>query len=281
MAFHCAEKAPGHVPEFRISSELTSMPRGEGDLMLTRLIVIAALISLAVSITAGQTASAPQRYARLIRAAQQALVVTTPDWNSVDGTLGRFEKVSGTWKQVGEEIAVVLGKNGLGWDGTIGAPGFSVEFVKREGDGRSPAGVFELTREFGFNATPVRTGLPYLAITPQTECVDDEKSRYYNEVVNRDDFSKPDWNSSEKMRGVPQYKNGILIGYNSASVKEAGSCIFLHIWRGPGIGTAGCTAMAEAQLRRIAQGLRETKQPILIQLPASIYKRVRDPWSLP
>jgi D-alanyl-D-alanine dipeptidase len=249
--------------------------------MHTRVPVVAALISLTVSSTAGQTDSAPQGYARLIGAAQQALVVTTADWNSVDGTLSRFEKVSSTWKQAGDKIAVVVGRNGLGWDGTIGAPGFNVEFVKREGDGRGPAGVFELTRQFGFSTTPVTAGLAYLTITHQTECVDDEKSRYYNGVVNRNDVSEPDWNSSEKMRHVPQYKIGIMIGYNSTSMKGAGSCIFLHIWRGPSIGTAGCTAMAEAQLRRIAQGLREAKHPVLIQLPAPIYRRVRDSWFLP
>jgi zinc D-Ala-D-Ala dipeptidase len=249
--------------------------------MRTRVTVVAGMISLAVSSTAGQTDSAPQGYARLIGAAQQALVVTTPDWNSVDGTLSRFERVSSTWKQIGEKIAVVVGRNGLGWDGTVGDPGFNVDFVKREGDGRGPAGVFELTREFGFSTTPVTAGLPYFAVTAQTECVDDEKSRYYNEVVNRDDISKPDWKSSEQMRRIPQYKIGIMIGYNSTSVKGAGSCIFLHIWRGPGVGTAGCTAMAEAQLRRIAQGLREAKHPILIQLPAPIYSRIRGPWFLP
>jgi zinc D-Ala-D-Ala dipeptidase len=249
--------------------------------MHAKVTVVAAVISSAVSSTAGQTDSAPQAYARRIGAAQQALVVTTPDWNSVDGTLSLFEKVSSTWKQVGEKIAVVVGRNGLGWDGAIGSPGFNVEFVKRESDGRAPAGVFELTREFGFSTTPVTAGLPYLTITSQTECVDDEKSRYYNEVVDRDYVSEPDWNSSEKMRRVPQYQIGIMIGYNATSVKGAGSCIFLHIWRGPHIGTAGCTAMAEAPLRRIAQGLREANHPVLIQLPTPIYRQVRDPWFLP
>jgi D-alanyl-D-alanine dipeptidase len=250
-------------------------------MFVRKLIAIVALISSTVCLSAGQTNPAPPAYARLIGAAQEALLVTTPDWNSVNGTLIRFEKVSRAWKQVGETMAVVVGENGLGWDGATMPHGLSTQYVKREGDGRSPAGIFRLTREFGFDSTPITSGMPYLALTAQTECVDDVNSRFYNEVVNRSQVSEPDWISSEKMRNVEQYKLGVIIGYNPKNIKGVGSCIFLHIWRGPGIGTAGCTAMELMQLRRIAQGLEETKRAILIQLPASTYKSVRDAWRLP
>src|SRR5689334_5446432 len=59
----------------------------------------------------------PRAYGELLRIAQQALVVTTPDWNSVDGSLARLERRNGKWQQVGSTIPVVVGKSGLGWDG--------------------------------------------------------------------------------------------------------------------------------------------------------------------
>lgn len=238
-------------------------------------------ISLVVSLAAERANPAPSTYRRLIVQARQALVVTTTDWNSVNGTLTRFEKISTGWSRVGEEISVVVGKNGLAWDAVTVAHGIRTEFIKREGDGRSPAGIFLLKQEFGFDSSPVTNKMQYLPLTGQIECVDDVKSRSYNEVVNRNLISLPDWHSSEKMREVEQYKLGIIVGYNPGDVKSAGSCIFLHIWRGPGNGTAGCTAMEEMRLRQITKSLDEKKHPILIQLPAAVYKRLRNPWRLP
>jgi D-alanyl-D-alanine dipeptidase len=115
--------------------------------------------------------------------------------------------------------------------------------------------------------------MPYLQLTDQTECVDDVNSKSYNKVVSRNEVPDPDWNSSEKMRNVQQYRLGIIVKYNPENQKNAGSCIFLHIiWRAAGSGTAGSTAMEPVRLREIAESLDEAKHPILVQLPVSIYK---------
>lgn len=209
---------------------------------------------------------------------RQALVVTTPGWNSVAGTLRRFEKSAGVWKQVGSAIPVVVGKNGLAWDPAAatsdGAP------VKHEGDGRSPAGIFPVTVVFGFDSAPPAPAMKYRPLTEQTECVDDVASKLYNGVVERG-ATQPDWNSSEKMRSVAGYRIGAIVGYNRHRRKGAGSCIFLHIWSGPDQGTAGCTAMEEPSLRAILESLDRKKRPVLVQMPEADYRKRRAGLRLP
>src|ERR1051326_1473850 len=58
--------------------------------------------------------------------------------------------------------------------------------VKKEGDGKSPGGVFALGTAFGYASQPL-PGLkvPYLNLTPSIECVDDPGSRRYNRLVDR------------------------------------------------------------------------------------------------
>ena len=59
--------------------------------------------------------------------------------------------------------------------------------------------------------------------------------------------------SFEEMRRTDSlYEVGIVIGHNrSPVVKGCGSAIFFHIWRGRGIPTSGCVAMAREDLLRI------------------------------
>src|ERR1044071_1693860 len=70
---------------------------------------------------------------------RQLVVVTTPAWDSVQGTLRRFERkgAKGSWTQTGEAFPVVVGRSGLGWGaGLIETEGAGPS--KREGDGRAP-----------------------------------------------------------------------------------------------------------------------------------------------
>jgi D-alanyl-D-alanine dipeptidase len=219
-----------------------------------------------------------------VQQARHLLVVTTPDWNSVDGTLTRYSRFNDKWKQVGDPIPVVVGKNGLAWDPQL-ANGDGDQFpgpVKHEGDGRAPAGIFKLGDSFGFVGSPSDIQ-NYLPLTPTTECVDDVNSKHYAQIVDRSSIKDVDWSSSEKMRAIDLYRWGVVVRYNmSPSVPGNGSCIFLHIWRGPGQGTAGCTAMPETNLLDIIHWLN-SKAPnaVLVQLPQSEYQRLKGKWSLP
>lgn len=214
---------------------------------------------------------------------QKLIVVITPDWNSVQGALARYQRQNSTWQQIGDAFPVVVGHNGLAWDPLI-ARGYSGVYpgpIKHEGDGRSPAGLFQVKQTFGFD--PALPGaLSYLPLTENTECVDDAASRHYGQIVDRQELNRVDWNSSEKMRSVPGYRWGAVVNYNMKNtIRGDGSCIFLHQWSGPREGTAGCTAMSPQDIELLVQWLKGEEHATLVQLPKSEYEKLYKAWRLP
>lgn len=198
---------------------------------------------------------------------RQLVVVTTPNLGVVDGTLRTYERAGKAWKKVGEDVPVVVGRRGLAPLGE-----------KKEGDGRSPSGEIPIGDTFGF-APSTDLRMPYRYLRETTECVDDVNSRFYNAIVERDADS--DWKSSEKMRSIEAYRIGAVVDYNDKGQPGKGSCIFLHIWGGPGHGTAGCTAMAVGDLDRLLHWLDPAAHPRLVQLTAADYEKMRAQWQLP
>jgi D-alanyl-D-alanine dipeptidase len=218
------------------------------------------------------------------RAVRQLLVVTTPAWDSISGTLRRYERAgaSSPWRAVGAPVPIVVGETGLAWgDGALGRRD---DPRKREGDGKAPAGRFPLGTAFGF-APPASMDWvrqPYRALDEGTECVDDTTSSHYNRVVERGAVGRVDWKSAERMRSIDLYRLGVIVGYNDRPVRRGrGSCIFLHIWRSAGSPTSGCTAMPAEDLEAIVRWLDPSRRPTLVQLPAAEYARLRRSWSLP
>ena len=212
------------------------------------------------------------------------VLVVTPAWDSTSGSLRRFERETprGAWRQVGGTVPIVVGRTGVAWDGQLGLARAG-EPVKREGDGRSPAGIFPLDTAFGFDARQSApwVRLPYVQLRTTTECVDDGQSVHYNTIVDRDAVPRVDWTSSEKMRSIGQYEFGVHVAYNAPPTPSRGSCIFLHIWAGPRSVTAGCTAMDEGALEALMRWVDPARRPMLVQLPASGVARLRGEWRLP
>jgi D-alanyl-D-alanine dipeptidase len=223
-----------------------------------------------------------------LRASTQILVVTTQDWNGVDGTLQVYERprAGKKWKTAGDAVPVVAGKNGLGWGAGVAADAGlrgAGDPLKKEGDGKSPTGIFRLSTAFGYAAQePPGWKMPYLNLTSSVECVDDVRSKFYTRVLDRATVA-PDWKSSEQMlRDDGEYRWGVVVDHNADPVTAgAGSCIFLHIWLGPGVGTTGCTAMAPEQLEGVLARLDPARKPLLVQLPRPQYKKLRRQWKLP
>jgi L,D-peptidoglycan transpeptidase YkuD (ErfK/YbiS/YcfS/YnhG family) len=225
----------------------------------------------------------------------QMIVVTTPDWNTVQGRLQRYERATSgaVWRPVGEAIPIVVGRNGMAWGSGVVAIGgiqTSADPVKHEGDGRSPAGVFNLGTAFGFAAEPLSgTMLPYRSLTPSIECVDDVDSQSYNRIVDRS-TAQVDWKSSEHMRDVGEaYRWGVVVNHNGIAntdgapspVRGGGSCIFLHIWKDAAHGTAGCTAMEPTKIEALLRWLDPKRNPVLMQLPTDQYAKAMKQWGLP
>jgi len=221
----------------------------------------------------------------LVDRSQQLVVVTTPSWSSTTGSVRRFERSSPDegWRALDQPGPIVVGRTGLAWG--VGFDGVSREGPhKREGDGKSPAGIFPLDTLFGFAPPDSIQGLklPYVQLLPTTDCVDDTASAHYNTVVDRASTTQVDWKSAEHLREVGQYAVGVIVGYNAPRpIKGRGSCIFLHIWAGPASHTAGCTAFPEAKVRAIMGWLDAAKRPLLVQLTANQYAELRMRWKLP
>jgi L,D-peptidoglycan transpeptidase YkuD (ErfK/YbiS/YcfS/YnhG family) len=216
----------------------------------------------------------------------QAVIVTTPDWRSVQGTARLYERKNGRsdWKSVGDGFPIVVGRSGLGMDSEMKWTGYSDDLtqpIKKEGDGRAPGGLFPLVSTFGIK--DVGSRLPFTELNQYTECVDDTSSNFYNRIVNRMQVGNFDWKSSEKMLAVgAQYDLGVFVAYNSyPAIRGNGSCIFLHIWKTPDTGTSGCTAMARENLEKIVRWLEPEKHPYLVQMTSTEYKSRRKSLRLP
>lgn len=224
-----------------------------------------------------------------LAASRQLLVVITPHWESAAGRLQRFvrDHADACWQAAGPLLTVSLGRSGLAWGLGRHPPPGGVGPVKREGDGRSPAGVFAISALFGAAApdSPLARAarLPFLAATAGLKAIDDPASRYYNRIVDQASLAGPDWTSCEDMlRDDGRYEIGAVVAHNAEPpLPGAGSCIFLHVWEAAGMPTAGCTAMALADMRAIAGWLDGAAAPLLVQLPQAEYERCREAWGLP
>lgn len=221
-----------------------------------------------------------------IGASRQLLLVVAPGWESSHGCLQCYERGEQGWRPVFSKIPVTLGRSGLAWG--RGRAGFAgLEGPKKvEGDGRTPAGVFAITALFGAAPASSPLGraakLPYHPATPDLKAIDDSASAYYNQIVDQTTVT-PDWRSCENMlRDDSRYEVGAVIAHNSGPVQpEAGSCIFLHVWADDGTPTAGCTAMALADMAALAGWLDAAAEPLLVQLPLAEYDARRTDWGLP
>jgi D-alanyl-D-alanine dipeptidase len=244
--------------------------------LMVRLVVSAFALLLFSCVTTPATVSSP------LSSSQQLVLVTTADWTAVDGTMQRYERRSGTaWQAVGGAVPIVVGRTGLAWGkGVVSATAVRGP-RKAEGDGKAPAGIYRLSRAFGFAAESPAHGIPYSQLTEVTECVDDSASQFYNRIVERDKVPAVDWKSSERMRGINAYRLGVVVEHNSAAIPRGGSCIFMHLWSGPAHGTTGCTAMDERPLESLVEWLDPAARPLLVQLPVAEYARMRTVWSLP
>jgi L,D-peptidoglycan transpeptidase YkuD (ErfK/YbiS/YcfS/YnhG family) len=215
---------------------------------------------------------------------RQMLLVVSKDWQAVDGQMQRFELGDRAWQPVGPPIRVVVGRNGMGWGRGL-HPMAQPGPQKKDGDGKSPAGVFALPYALGSEPAAKLPGIkiPYVQCTSTTECVDDPKSSHYNQILDRSSVPKPDWDSSEKMLLTNgQYRLGIVVAHNgSPPTPGNGSCIFIHIWLGPGIGTSGGTAMRDGDIESLLGWIDVRAFPMLVQLPQAEYQRLQKVWRLP
>jgi len=226
---------------------------------------------------------------------RQMIRVISADWSAVPASLQRYERSSATapWQAVGPDIPTVLGKKGLGWGRGLHNPADALNGdFRKEGDKRAPAGVFSLGTVFGL-ASPQAVApwlkMPYLTLTDSMRCIGANESSLYNQIVDSKKVKK-DWKDDsdneymrlDAIRDEGAYRWGIFVNHNTPHTdRVSGSCIFIHLWKGDGSGTSGCTAMAKEQIEILLTWLDQAKHPVLVQLPQAEYIRLKQAWELP
>lgn len=216
----------------------------------------------------------------------QAVVVTTSGWASPRATVRRYERRAPgeAWRAVGEPVPAMVGRNGMAWGTGLHVIPSGSGPSKTEGDGKAPAGVFRLDYAFGYAPREEMAGLkmPYRQSIESSQCVDDVRSRHYNTVLDTRNATV-DWFSHERMRRDDElYALGVFVRHNSDPVVAGrGSCIFLHAWQAPDVATSGCTALERFRLDEVVRWLDPAASPVLVQMPAAEYDRLRTPWDLP
>jgi D-alanyl-D-alanine dipeptidase len=243
--------------------------------------LIAAIVAACQSPPAHTTARATP-----LDGAAQLVVGVIGGWDDTNATLARYERgADGSWRRIGEPWAAVIGRSGAAWGRGLhgdGAPAGANGPIKQEGDGRAPAGAFSIVASYGYAGAPVAgTKLPYHALGDAWRCVDDPKSTHYNHVLDSSGLDV-DWASAEVMhRDDELYTWVVEIAHNPGAAAGAGSCIFFHVWRGPGTSTAGCTAMPQPTLELLLGWLEPAKHPAYVLLPRDEYAARAAAWGLP
>jgi L,D-peptidoglycan transpeptidase YkuD (ErfK/YbiS/YcfS/YnhG family) len=143
----------------------------------------------------------------------------------------------------------------------VGLKGIAPLGEKREGDKRTPSGLYEFSTSWGY-AAQAETQMPYIMVTDEDKFIDDIDSEEYNTWVRGPTTAK----SFEKMkRSDNLYELGLVIDYNTHPVvKGFGSAIFLHIWQSSQQGTSGCVAVSKATLQEIFKWLDLAKKPQIL-----------------
>jgi L,D-peptidoglycan transpeptidase YkuD (ErfK/YbiS/YcfS/YnhG family) len=143
-------------------------------------------------------------------------------------------------RRSGSHYVLALGP----YPGHVGLRGVSA--AKREGDLRTPAGVFPLRGGFGRYGNP-GLALGWFRVDSSDVWVDDPSSSLYNTHQRTPAHGR--WDSAEPLDNAPVYNYAQVIGYNESRTPGRGSAIFLHVDHGGG--TAGCVSVPTSNLLSI------------------------------
>lgn len=234
----------------------------------TSLPLVLALASAAVVLAPqARAGSCPD----VLESATRLVIVSVPDMKSAKATLQTFERASLTaaWTRSSKPEPCVVGVKGIAWGDPYRSFARDHEPVKHEGDERTPAGIYRLGASFGFAKTD-RPG--YLHLTPgRNFCVDDPRSPLYGRIVPRSTAGSKV--KGEDMAAFPLNKRGLVVNYPPNRAAKAGSCIFVHVWGGEGVGTAGCVALPEARVAHLQEWVRKRQHAAIAILAENAIAR--------
>ena len=126
----------------------------------------------------------------------------------------------------------------------------------REGDMKTPRGVYTFTMAFGILEDP-GCAMPYTQVNDSHYWVGDSNSERYNQFVSTRDYDDFNHKDSEHIIDYDlAYKYCLNISYNSDGTPKKGSAIFLHCQTKNKF-TAGCVAIPFESMREVLRHVKE------------------------
>jgi L,D-peptidoglycan transpeptidase YkuD (ErfK/YbiS/YcfS/YnhG family) len=210
---------------------------------------VRALFWLALAATFVSAPALAQNCPAPLAQAKRLVLVTADNVDAPTATLQLFERATqkDPWKALGGAEPALIGRAGMAWSHFFRDLRRGSERVKDEGDKRAPAGFYPIGRSFGIVPSS-RPG--HLQVTKDTVCVDDPSSPAYNTITLRAQIG-PKVHAENMSRALPMYRRGLLVDYPTDAKARAGSCIFIHVWKSPTTGTAGCVSLPEARVEAL------------------------------
>lgn len=208
-----------------------------------------AVLPVLASVAGAQPRSSPQSCPAPLADARRLVLVTAKSFNEPAAEMQLYERASAAepWRALGPAEPAMLGRGGVGWSHFFRRYARAGEPLKVEGDKRAPLGFYRIGRSFG-TVPSSRPG--HIRVTDDTVCVYEPSSPHYNRIVPRQ-LAGPFVNVENMSRMLPMYRRGLVVDYPTDGRSRAGSCIFIHVWRTPATGTAGCVAMPEARVEAV------------------------------
>ena len=250
----CRGAGPGHVSAAPITAK-TSVTAPTDDVVTPTVSTVPATPVPSWTTTAPAVTDAPTTITGLTvpalagaGPASQAIVVSAAAYGRTTATLTAYQRAGAGWR-------TSFGP----WTADIGNRGFAPPGAKREGDGRTPSGLYGFAFFFGVDANPgVRFSYRQVAGT-QDVWDDDPASPLYNEWV--DSSRQNPGAQPEPMDNLPVYAYGAVIGYNSRRTRGLGSAIFLHV--SDGGSTLGCVSLPSPELLALLRWLDPAQRPMI------------------
>jgi L,D-peptidoglycan transpeptidase YkuD (ErfK/YbiS/YcfS/YnhG family) len=153
-------------------------------------------------------------------------------------------------------------------DGRIGYGGLSRPVHRRQGDGTTPKGTFDLTFAFGTHARKPAWRMAYHRIRKGDYWVGDNSSAYYNRLRTKGQGGFRWWlpqshhDASEHLIHYrSQYEYAFATSFNARQVRDRGFAIFLHV-NGRGA-TAGCVSAPRSFLEKLYRRLDPRRHPVI------------------
>jgi L,D-peptidoglycan transpeptidase YkuD (ErfK/YbiS/YcfS/YnhG family) len=214
-----------------------------------------AMLAVAASASARDqraAACAPTLPSRLETGSSTQLVTAVArSRSSTQATLRLWQRRAGCWRAAAGP-----------WTAWLGGRGTSP--AKREGDRRTPTGVFGfLPTMYGVAASP-RVHFRYRRLACGDWWVEDPASPYYNRFRHVTCGSTPPFHttSEDMSRSPTAYRHLAVIAYNTNPVvRGRGSGIFFHV--STGRPTLGCVSLPLPQLVAALRWLRPATKPLI------------------